>query len=310
MFDYEYKIESEDVGTRLDQFLSERLEDRSRSYIQKIIKGGAILVNEKATKANYKLRLNDAVTVTIPEAEEMSIEAENIPLNIVYEDDDLIVVNKPQGMVVHPAPGHYNGTLVNGLLHHFDGNLSGINGVKRPGIVHRIDKDTSGLLIICKNDLAHQSIAAQLKEHSITRKYQAIVYHNFKEDDGKVEGPIGRHPVDRKKMSINYKNGKDAISHYKVLDRYGNFSLVEVSLETGRTHQIRVHMTSIGHPLLGDPVYGPVTKGAAKSFRLDGQMLHAKIIGFKHPRTGEYLEFNSELPEHFTRVLNKLNQTK
>lgn len=308
MNNFSYVIGEEHLNQRLDHYLSLQLPEKSRSFLQKLIKEGHVTVNEKACKANYKLRMNDRIELTIPEPKPLDIVAEEMDLNIVYEDDDLLILNKPQGVVVHPAPGHYTGTLVNGLMHYLGDNLSGINGVKRPGIVHRIDKDTSGLLMICKNDQAHQSIAAQLKEHSIKRKYQAIVYHNFKEDEGTIEGPIGRHPVDRKKMAINYKNGKDAVTHYKVLERYGNFSLIEASLETGRTHQIRVHLTSIGHPLLGDAVYGPIIKGVAKSFKLQGQMLHAKVIGFEHPRTGEYMEFDSNLPEHFAKTIIKLNK--
>ncbi|WP_105619628.1 RluA family pseudouridine synthase [Vallitalea okinawensis] len=308
MFNYEFNINDEAIGKRIDQFLSLQLNDLSRSYIQKLIKKDKVLVNDKSTKANYKCRLDDCIYVEIPEPEVLNIEPENIPLEMIYEDQDIAVVNKPQGMVVHPAPGHFSGTLVNALLYHFSDSLSGINGVKRPGIVHRIDKDTSGLLMVCKNDSAHQDIAQQLKEHSVTRKYYAIVYHNLKEDHGTIEGPIGRHPIHRKKMAINFKNGKDAITHYRVLSRYGNFTLVELKLETGRTHQIRVHMASINHPLLGDEVYGPASKWN-KKFNLKGQLLHAKIVGFVHPTTKEYMEFDSKLPDHFNKVLNKLEES-
>lgn len=303
MFDYEFKIKDESVGKRIDQFLSLQLNDLSRSYIQKLIKNSKVLVNEQSTKANYKCRLDDSIFVEIPEPEVLNIEPENIPLEMIYEDQDIAVVNKPQGMVVHPAPGHFSGTLVNALLYHFNDSLSGINGVKRPGIVHRIDKDTSGLLMVCKNDIAHQDIAEQLKEHSVTRKYHAVVYNNLKEDKGTIEGPIGRHPIHRKKMAINYKNGKDAVTHYRVLQRFGNFTFIELKLETGRTHQIRVHMASINHPLLGDEVYGPASKWN-KQFNLKGQLLHAKIVGFVHPITKKYMEFESDLPNHFKKVLN------
>lgn len=305
MLDYDFIINEELVGTRIDRYLSEELGDMSRSYIQKLIKEGHVRINNRSCKANYKLRLNDNIQVTIPEPEVLNIEAENIPLDIVYDDEDIAIINKPQGMVVHPAPGHFSGTLVNALMYHFRDSLSGINGVKRPGIVHRIDKDTSGLIMICKNDQAHQHIADQLKDHSITRKYQALVYHNVKNDDGTITGNIGRHPVQRKKMAI-VANGKHAVTHYRVLERFNSYTLVECQLETGRTHQIRVHMTSIHHPLVGDDVYGPQSK-TAKKLGVHGQLLHAKILGFVHPRTGEYMEFTSKLPEHFKKVLNKLS---
>ena len=242
--------------------------------------------------------------VLLPEPEELNVEPENIPLDILYEDDDLLVVNKPKGMVVHPAAGHSSGTLVNAVLYHCRGNLSGINGVLRPGIVHRIDMDTTGALVICKSDFAHQSLAEQLSVHSITRKYRAIVHGNLKEDEGTIEGPIGRHPTDRKKMAINYKNGKDAVTHYKVLERFGQATYVECRLETGRTHQIRVHMASIGHPLLGDTVYG----SSKNPYHLEGQALHAMILGFVHPRTCEYMEFTAPLPEYFVKLLSKLRK--
>ena len=233
-------------------------------------------------------------------ADELNVEPENIPLDILYEDDDLLVVNKPKGMVVHPAAGHSSGTLVNAVLYHCRGNLSGINGVLRPGIVHRIDMDTTGALVICKSDFAHQSLAEQLSVHSITRKYRAIVHGNLKEDEGTVRGAIGRHPTDRKKMAINERNGKPAVTHYRVLERFGNYTYIECQLETGRTHQIRVHMASIGHPLLGDAVYGP-KKCPVKN--LQGQTLHAMVLGFIHPRTGAYMEFEAPLPEYFSNLL-------
>ena len=245
----------------------------------------------------------------LPEPEELNVEPENIPLDILYEDDDLLVVNKPKGMVVHPAAGHSSGTLVNAVLYHCRGNLSGINGVLRPGIVHRIDMDTTGALVICKSDFAHQSLAEQLSVHSITRKYRAIVHGNLKEDEGTVRGAIGRHPTDRKKMAINERNGKPAVTHYRVLERFGNYTYIECQLETGRTHQIRVHMASIGHPLLGDAVYGP-KKCPVKN--LQGQTLHAMVLGFIHPRTGAYMEFEAPLPEYFSNLLlqfRKMSET-
>lgn len=304
MLDYVCEVTEEIVGQRIDQYLSQQLNDLSRSHIQKLIKAGHVTIKGKACKANYKLRLNDVIEVTIPEPEVLKIEPENIPLDIIYSDDDVAVINKPQGMVVHPAPGHFSGTLVNALMYHFKDSLSGINGVKRPGIVHRIDKDTSGLIMICKNDKAHQSIAAQLKDHSTTRKYVALVYSNIKEDEGTVAGEIGRHPVDRKKMAM-VKQGKHAVTHFKVLERYGDYTLVECQLETGRTHQIRVHLTSIHHPLVGDPMYGPQGK-SVKKYGAKGQLLHAKVLGFKHPSTGEYMEFEAPLPGYFQAIINKV----
>lgn len=298
---FEYTISKENEG-RIDKFLSENMSEVSRSFIQKIMKDGCVLVGNQPVKSNYKLKVGDAVSISIPELEEPNIEAERIPLDILYEDTDLLVVNKPKGMVVHPSAGHYSGTLVNALMYHCKDQLSGINGVMRPGIVHRIDMDTTGSLLVCKNDYAHQNLAQQLKEHTITRKYHAIVHGNVKEDEGTVEGPIGRHPIDRKKMSINTKNGKEAITHYRVLERFGNYTYVECELETGRTHQIRVHMASIHHPLLGDAVYGP----AKCPFKLQGQTLHAKILGFEHPRTKEYIETDAPLPDYFLQLLKKL----
>lgn len=292
-----------DSGLRIDKYLSSVNEQLSRSYIQKLLKSGLVLVDGKPVKASYQVDEGDVISLDIPEAVEPEIEPEDMDLDILYEDQDVILVNKPKGMVVHPAAGHYSHTLVNGLMHHCKDQLSGINGVMRPGIVHRIDMDTTGVIIACKNDMAHNSIAAQLKEHSITRRYQAIVHGVLKDDAGTVEGPIGRHPTDRKKMSINYNNGKSAVTHYKVLKRFRQYTHVECRLETGRTHQIRVHMASIGHPLLGDLVYGP---GKCPIPGLQGQTLHAGVLGFIHPRTGEYMEFTAPLPEYFVKLLNTL----
>lgn len=297
-----FEIEKESENVRIDKFLSEELPDMSRSYIQKLIKEGQVVVNDTPVKANYKLSLGDLLTLEEPELQEPDILPENIPLDILYEDADLLIVNKPKGMVVHPAAGHYTGTLVNALMYHCQGQLSGINGVSRPGIVHRIDMDTTGSLLVCKNDVSHNCIAEQLKEHSITRVYHAIVHGVIKTEEGTIDAPIGRHPIDRKKMSINHKNGKPAVTHYKVLQRFKNFTYIECRLETGRTHQIRVHMASIGHPLLGDVVYGPAKSPA----KLQGQTLHAKIIGIQHPRTEEYLEIDATLPEYFENLLKKL----
>ena len=299
---YELTVQS-GAGQRIDKYLSEQLADLTRSYLQKLLKDGGVTVNGKTVKSNYKLSENDQIFLELPDAVEPEIEAEPMDLDILYEDKDIILVNKPKGMVVHPAAGHYTGTLVNGLMYHCKDELSGINGVMRPGIVHRIDMDTTGVLIVCKNDKAHNAIAEQLKVHSITRKYYAIVHGVIKEDDGTVNAPIGRHPVDRKKMSINEKNGKEAVTHYHVLKRFRRFTYVECQLETGRTHQIRVHMASIGHPLVGDEVYGP-KKCPFKG--LQGQTLHARTLGIIHPSTGEYLEVNAPLPEYFIELLDRL----
>lgn len=288
---------------RIDRFLGSRLEQVSRSYLQKLVKDGAVLVNGKPVKSSYKVENGDRIRLEIPDAVEPEIEAEPMALDILYEDSDIILINKPKGMVVHPAAGHYSGTLVNGLMAHCKNELSGINGVMRPGIVHRIDMDTTGVLIVCKNDKAHNVIAEQLKVHSITRKYYAIVHGVLKADTGTINAPIGRHPVDRKKMSINEKNGKEAVTHYRVLQRFRRFTLVECQLETGRTHQIRVHMASIGHPLLGDQVYGPAKVPFSG---LQGQTLHAGVLGIIHPSTGEYMEFTAPLPAYFEAVLKKL----
>ncbi len=294
-----------DSGLRIDKYLSTVNEQLSRSYIQKLLKSGLVLVDGKPVKASYQVDEGDVISLDIPEAVEPEIEPENMDLDILYEDQDVILVNKPKGMVVHPAAGHYSHTLVNGLMHHCKDQLSGINGVMRPGIVHRIDMDTTGVIIACKNDMAHNSIAAQLKEHSITRRYQAIVHGVLKDDVGTVYGHIGRHPTDRKKMNINYNNGKSAVTHYKVLKRFRQYTHVECRLETGRTHQIRVHMASIGHPLLGDLVYGP---GKCPVPGLQGQTLHAGVLGFIHTRTGEYMEFTAPLPEYFAKLLNTLSE--
>ena len=288
---------------RIDRFLGSRLEQVSRSYLQKLVKDGAVLVNGKPVKSSYKVENGDRIHLEIPDAVEPEIEAEPMVLDILYEDSDIILINKPKGMVVHPAAGHYSGTLVNGLMAHCKNELSGINGVMRPGIVHRIDMDTTGVLIVCKNDKAHNAIAEQLKVHSITRKYYAIVHGVLKADTGTVNAPIGRHPVDRKKMSINEKNGKEAVTHYRVLRRFRRFTFVECQLETGRTHQIRVHMASIGHPLLGDQVYGPAKVPLSG---LQGQTLHAGVLGIIHPSTGEYMEFTAPLPAYFEALLKKL----
>lgn len=299
---FTFVAEKADVGSRIDVFLAENMEEVSRSSVQKWIETGNIRLNGGSIKANYKLREKDVIDVEVPEVQEVEILPEDIPLDILYEDKDIIVVNKPQGMVVHPAPGHYTGTLVNALLYHCGDELSGINGEKRPGIVHRIDKDTSGVLMVAKNNKAHQVLAAQLAEHSITRKYNAIVYQGFQEDEGTVDQPIGRNPLDRKKMAVTQKHSRHAVTHYIVLERLGKFTLIEASLETGRTHQIRVHMAYIGHPLLGDMVYGP----KKQPFSLAGQALHARVLGFVHPATGEYMEFEAPLPPYFQALLERL----
>lgn len=299
-----FHITEDECNIRIDRFLSEKLPDISRSYIQKLIKEKQVFVNTNPVKANYKTSKDDDVRIVIPDLTEPDIIPENIPLDILYEDSDILIVNKPKGMVVHPSAGHYSGTLVNALMYYCKEDLSGINGVMRPGIVHRIDMDTTGSLLVCKNDTAHQKMAEQFKSHDIKRIYHAIVHGVIKEDEGTIEGPIGRHPIDRKKMAINTKNGKPAITHYRVLQRFSNYTYVECQLETGRTHQIRVHMASIHHPLLGDVVYGP----AKCPFKLQGQTLHAKILGIQHPVTGEYLEIDAPLPEYFTELLKKLEK--
>ena len=299
---FTYQIGLGEDDERLDKWISNALPDLSRSYIQKCIKDNDVLVNDKPQKAGYRLKIDDEIIFQIPEAVEPAIEAENIPLDILYEDDDLLIVNKPKGMVVHPAPGHYSGTLVNAVMYHCKDQLSGINGVMRPGIVHRIDRDTTGSLIVCKNDHSHNAIAAQLKEHTITRKYRAIVCGVLTQDNGTIRASIGRDPKDRKKMAVNEMNGKPAVTHYTVLQRFEKHTYIECQLETGRTHQIRVHMASIGYPILGDEVYG--RKNSADS--LNGQALHAMVIGFSHPTTDEYVEVTAPLPEYFERLLHTL----
>lgn len=295
-------VDDSDNGERIDKYLAEELEGYSRSFVQKLIKDGYVTVNDKPVKSNFKVAHSDVLNIQLPELVEPEIVPENIPLDIIYEDDDVILVNKPKGMVVHPAAGHYSGTLVNALMYHCRDNLSGINGVLRPGIVHRIDMNTTGVLVACKNDFAHNSLAEQLAVHSITRKYNAICYNAFKEAAGTVDAPIGRHRVDRKKMAVDRENGRRAVTHYKVLDNFKKFAYVECELETGRTHQIRVHMSSIGHPLLGDDVYC----NAKAPYNLQGQTLHARVLGFVHPRTGEYMEFEAPLPEYFQKILKDL----
>lgn len=298
-------VSNEFSGVRIDKFLAENIDFLTRSMISKLIENGNVFVFDKIAQKSYKCEAGDEISVNVPKPRVLETKAENIPLDIVYEDGDLLVVNKPKGMVVHPANGNYDGTLVNALMHHCGDSLSGINGVIRPGIVHRIDKDTSGLLIVAKTDAAHIGLAEQIKEHSFTRAYEAVVYGNIKDDEGTICQPIGRNPKDRKKMAVVYTNSKPATTHYKVLQRFGNFTHIRCVLETGRTHQIRVHMAFIGHPIAGDSVYGPkkvITE-------LNGQCLHAKQIGFVHPITNEYMEFESDLPEYFTKFLTKLKHT-
>lgn len=296
-----FQITEDMEDERIDKCISMLIDSLSRSYIQKLIKEEAVTVNGKIVKGSYKVKTDDEVSFLLPKAVEPAILPEDIPLDILYSDEDVVVVNKPKGMVVHPAAGHYTGTLVNALMFHFKDELSGINGVMRPGIVHRIDRDTTGSLIVCKNDKAHNDIANQLKEHSVVRKYHAICYGVIKEDMGTINQPIGRHPTERKKMAIN-PNGKHAVTHYKVLKRFGKYTYIECELETGRTHQIRVHMASIGHPLLGDDVYS----NRKSPFHLEGQTLHAKVLGFKQPTTGEYIETDAPLPEYFGHLLEIL----
>lgn len=301
----QYEVTAEEDGLRLDQYIAGRCMDLSRSYIQKLIKESRVTINKNIqTKTKTAVQESDIVNVFLPDPKELEIKPQDIPLDILYEDNDVLVVNKPKGMVVHPAPGHYEDTLVNAVLYHCRDNLSGINGVLRPGIVHRIDKDTTGALIVCKNDKAHQKIADQLRAHTITRSYRAIVYNNFSEDEGMINAPIGRHPTNRKKRMVTEKNSKEAITHYKVLDHLNHkFNYIECRLETGRTHQIRVHMSHIGHPLLGDEVYGPVN---SKFKNLQGQTLHAATLGFIHPTTEEYMEFSAPLPDYFEKLLKTL----
>lgn len=305
MDEFNFFINSENQGERIDKFLSSKLNDISRSYIHKLIEDSNIMVNQNSVNKKYKLSENDMINVKIPKPQELEVVAENIPLDIVYEDNDLLIVNKPKNMVVHPAPGNYSGTLVNALLYHCKNSLSGINGIIRPGIVHRIDKDTSGLLIVAKNDTSHKELAEQIKNHSFTREYEAVVYGNLKEDTGTINANIARHKTDRKKMAVVPFLGRNAVTHYTVLKRYGNFTHIKLKLETGRTHQIRVHMSYIGHPVVGDEVYANPKNNPFKF--LKGQCLHAKTIGFIHPTTKEYMKFTSTLPEYFQKALNKLS---
>lgn len=300
--EYIFEVTQDTEGERIDKYLNSLVDSLSRSYIQKLLTEGSITVNHRQVKANYKVKETDCVKVFLPPKITPDIEPEDIPLSILYEDGDVIVIDKPKGMVVHPAAGHYSHTLVNALLFHCQGNLSGINGILRPGIVHRIDKDTTGSVIACKNDAAHTSIARQLKEHSIVRKYHAIVCGRLNEEQGTIHTLIGRHPSERKKMAVVSHGGKEAVTHYRVLHYFEKYTYVECELETGRTHQIRVHMAHIGHPLLGDVIYG----GGRSSFSLEGQTLHARILGFRHPKTDEYIETDAPLPEYFQRLLHIL----
>lgn len=299
-----FYVPEEETGARLDSLIARFCPELTRSAAQKLLESGAITVGSTAAAKNYRVRAGDGVRILLPEPVDDTAQPERIPLDIVYEDDDLLVVNKPKGMVVHPAAGNRTGTLVNALLAHCGSSLSGINGVIRPGIVHRIDKDTSGLLIVAKNDAAHQSLAAQIKAHSFTREYQAVVYGNLRQNDGTVDAPIGRSTADRTKMAVTEKNSRGAVTHYHVLARYDGFTHVALRLETGRTHQIRVHMAWLGHPVAGDPVYGPKKVIA----QLRGQCLHAGKIGFEHPRTGEWMDFESALPPYFTTFLSSLGE--
>lgn len=300
--EFQFVVSLEEENIRLDKYLCGKLSDFTRSFLQKNIDAGNVTKDGVVLTKHYKVSAEDRLHVIVPEPEKLEVAAEQIPLDIVYEDSDLLVVNKPKGMVVHPAAGNYSGTLVNALLAHCGESLSGINGVIRPGIVHRIDKDTSGLLIVAKNDLAHQNLAQQIKEHTFTRIYEAVVYGTMKDEAGKVDAPIGRHPAERKRMAVTDKNARNAVTYYEVAARYEGFTHIRLKLETGRTHQIRVHMAYLGHPVAGDPVYGP--KKVITS--LHGQCLHARVIGFRHPRDGRYMEFTSELPEYFTIFLKSL----
>lgn len=300
---YNFLVADENVGDRIDKYITATVDDITRSAVQNLINEGNVSVNDKRIDKNYKLHKGDVIVVNIPDPVELNIIAENIPLDIVYEDADLLVVNKPKGMVVHPAAGNYTGTLVNALMYHCGDSLSGINGILRPGIVHRIDKDTSGLLIVAKSDKAHKGLAEQIKHHSFTREYEAVVIGNIRDDVGKIDAPIGRHPIDRKKMTVTDKNSKNAVTHYTVINRFSGFTHLRLRLETGRTHQIRVHMAYLGHPVAGDTVYG----SSKDKYSLGGQCLHARKIGFIHPITGEYMEFTSDLPQYFKEFLKKIS---
>ena len=302
MNEYSFMCQDDVTDARIDRCIADMYQDMSRSYIQKLIKDGLVFANGKACKASYRVAEGDIISFTAPDAVLPDIEPEDIPLDILYEDDDVLVVNKPKGMVVHPAPGHYSGTLVNALMYHCRDNLSGINGVLRPGIVHRIDMDTTGSLLVCKNDRAHMSIASQLKEHTINRVYTCIVHGVMKDDFGRIEAPIGRSEKDRKKMAVNAKNGKEAITNYKVVERFEKYTMVKCKLETGRTHQIRVHLSSIGYPIAGDELYCSLKPPC----KLKGQALHAGLIGFKHPSTGEYMEFTAPDPDYFDRLIKAI----
>lgn len=301
----EINITADKSGVRIDALLSSNIEKYSRTYFQKLIENGMVKVNGKNVKSNYKVKLDDKISVQIPKPQKLDVKAENIDIDVLYEDDDILIVNKPKGMVVHPAAGNYSGTLVNALMAYCGDSLSDINGVIRPGIVHRIDKDTSGVLVVAKNNAAHEGLSALLKKHDIKRIYIAVVYGIIREDSGRIEAPIGRHPTERKKMAVNTKNGRHAVTHFRVLERFKDCTYVELRLETGRTHQIRVHMSYIGHPLVGDAVYG----SKKQKYNVDGQALHAKVLGFVHPGTGEYMEFEAEIPEYFKKLLEELRNS-
>ncbi len=312
MSDYTLTVtaSSEDAGSRLDAFIGYNTDELSRSYAVRLIEKGLVSVNGKAvTSKKHAVAAGDVITIEMPEPEVLEIKAEDIPLEIVYEDDDVAVINKPRGMVVHPGPGNHSGTLVNAIMYHMGGSLSSINGVIRPGIVHRIDKDTSGLLMIAKNDKAHESLAAQLKEHSVTREYTALVYDNIKEDELTIDEPIGRDERNRMRNAVNGASARNAVTHIRVLERFSRYTLVKAILETGRTHQIRVHMAYMHHPLVGDELYGPRRQSSkVEGITVSGQLLHAGTLGFVHPSTGEYMEFHSDLPEVFEQVLAKLRR--
>lgn len=300
----EIVLNSDIEDMRIDAWLSGKLDRYSRSYVQKLIGDGLITVNSLRIKPNYKLKRDDEVLIRVPEPEKLEVKAEKIYLEIIYEDDDIIVINKPKGMVVHPAAGNYSGTLVNALMEHCGESLSDINGVIRPGIVHRIDKDTTGVLVVAKNNRAHEKLSEKLKEHDIERVYAALVNGVIREEKGKIDAPIGRHPTDRKKMAVVTRGGRRAVTHFKVLERFRESTYIELKLETGRTHQIRVHMSYIGHPVIGDEVYG----NSRQKYNIKGQALHARVLGFVHPRTGEYMEFEAELPQYFKNMLELLRK--